>query len=242
MEFLQIAAIVFTAILVHTLAGFGAALVAMPLLIGFLDPIAAASLVSLIGLTIQSILLRRYWRQLRPRALWRLMLATLIGIPLGVEVVVRLDTTLVLGGLGLFLIAYALYTLIGPRLPAIAHPRWSYMFGFASGLLGGAYNMAGPPYVIYGMCREWTPDQFRINLQMLFMVSGTFVGINHLVRGHYDAQVLQGYLIALPMIVLGALVGMWLDRFVNQQVFRRILLVMLLIIGVQLILASITTR
>lgn len=54
------------------------------------------------------------------------------------------------------------------------------------------------------------------------------------------ASVWSNYLFALPAIVLGIFVGLKIDRRINPIVFRKIVLVLLIVMGLRLILGSIT--
>jgi len=47
---------------------------------------------------------------------------------------------------------------------------------------------------------------------------------------------LQNYLIALPMILLATMTGFFLDRYINEQAFKRIVLIVLLVIGVKMLI------
>jgi uncharacterized protein len=233
---LVIAVIVYFAIFTQAISGFGLALISMPLLVEILDPVSAATVVALMALTTQVVMLAKYRRELRFGALWRLMLGSVAGIPLGVLALAYLDEKLILTVLGVILIVYALYSLISPRLPVITNLSWGYGFGFFSGILGGAYNTGGPPFVIYGMCQCWEPTEFKANLQGLLMVNSSMVVVAHLFAGHYTPLVLQNYAVAFPMILLGAGTGFWLDKYINEALFHKIVLVLLLVIGLRMLL------
>jgi hypothetical protein len=234
-DLIVIALIVFFAILTQAITGFGLALVAMPLLVQVITPLEAASLVALMAVTTQLIMLARYHRALKIGGLWRLMAGSLIGIPIGVVALSRLDGHIILTILGVILVSYALYSLFALPLPVIKNANWGFGFGFVSGLLGGAYNTGGPPYAIYGTSQRWEIHIFKANMQALLMVNSISVVIAHVIAGHYTEPVLRNYAAALPVILAGALAGFWLDRYVNEQLFRRIVLVLLLIIGVRLL-------
>lgn len=231
-----VAAITLFAAFVQAVTGSGLALIAMPFLVQALDPVAAAALVALMALTTQLIMTTRYRRAIRIGALWRLALGSVAGIPIGVLALSRLDERVILTLLGVLLVAYALYGLFNFRLPRIEGTGWQYVFGFVSGLLHGAYNTGGPPYVIYGMCACWEPQTFKGNLQGLLMVNSISVIAAHIVAGHYTRLVFENYLVAAPMIVLGALIGFWLDRYLNPGLFRRLVLALLLVIGARMVL------
>lgn len=239
MNALPVAIVTFFAVFSQAVTGSGLALIAMPILVGILDPISAAALVAIMAFTTQLVMMTRYRRAMRIGSLWRLMIGSLIGIPLGVLALSTLDERFILTILGVLLIAYALYGLFDFRLPSIqSDSPLAYGFGVVSGLLHGAYNTGGPPFVIFGMCCSWEPETFKGNLQALLMVNSVSVILVHATAGHYNAQVFQNYLYALPMVALGALAGFWLDRFINAALFRKLVLILLLLIGVKMILPS----
>ncbi|MCS7071537.1 MAG: sulfite exporter TauE/SafE family protein [Anaerolinea sp.] len=236
MDILLLAAVIFAAALVQAISGSGIALVAMPLLIGMMPPVEAGTLVSLMAITVQVIMLTRYFRALTLRGLWRLIVGALIGIPIGIYALSRLDEQIILTALGILLVVYSLYSLVAPQIPAIRGQGWGFIFGLISGLLHGAYNTGGPPYVIYGVGQRWPLAQFKSNLQALLMVNSSSVVIAHLLAGHITASVLNNYAIAVPVIIMGALTGFFLDRYINEELFRRIVLIVLLLIGINMLI------
>ena len=129
---------------IYGVTGFGSALVAMPLLTPLLGLGIASPLFALVSLTGESIMLFRYRRQLNIHAVWRLILASLIAIPIGIAIAGSLDDKWVLFLLGVLVSGYACYSLFSPALPQVKNPNWSYGFGFVGGLLSGAYNTGGP--------------------------------------------------------------------------------------------------
>ncbi len=137
--------------------------------------------------------------------------------------------------LGIVVTAYALYALTQLRLPEIQHPNWAYGFGLVGGILSGAYNTSGPPIVIYGSCRRWTPAEFKSNLQGYFMVNSVMVIFTHTLAHHYTSFVVESYLIALPGIAIGLILGISLDKYVNPILFRKIVLGLLIVVGLSLI-------
>ncbi len=216
--------------------GFGVALISVPLLIRLLDPPTAATLVAMFSLPLQIIIMWRYRHALQVRPFWRVIVGVTVGIPIGVTLLTQLDRGLILGALGVFLIGYALYSLFRLRLPELQRPAWGFGFGFASGILGGAYNTSGPPLVIYGTALHWTSEQFKANLQALLLINSLLVIVAHGFAGHITPLVWQNLAVALPTVAVGSASGFWLSRYVNEAAFYQLVLVMLLLIGVSLLL------
>ncbi len=198
---------VFLGIFVQSVAGFGLALVMMPILSTVMGVNAAAPLVAIIATVAEFTILIRYREALNLRAIWRLSLAAVLGVPLGVWLVRWLDANITLTALGCVVIGYALYGLLRLRLPELKQPGWAYFFGFAAGLLSGAYNTSGPAYVIYGNCRRWEPAEFKGNLQGAFLVSGLTSIASHWLAGNFTGQIGQYFLLSLPMMGLALWLG-----------------------------------
>ncbi len=228
--------IVFAAIFTQTVTGFGLALVSMPLLALVLPIQVAAPLVALFGLVAELLLLLRYRTALNVRAVAVLIGASVVGIPVGVYVLGEMDEGVVTAVLGVIVAAYALYALLGLRLPALSGRWWALLFGFVAGILGGAYNTSGPPVIIYGSCRRWPPLEFKSNLQGFFLVISLVVVVTHFFSGNITAVVWYNFFIAVPALLLALFAGFSLDTYIDAQRFRRIVLLFLVLLGFSLIL------
>lgn len=233
---LLIALVFFFAVFTHSVAGFGLALVAMAFLAGCSDLRVIVPMVALVGFTIELFILLRNRHGVNLGAVLRLWLASAMAAPLGVLLLNYADSTLMLHLLGLLLVGYAVYALLNLHLPPLTHPRWALGFGFASGLLSGMYNVGGPPLVIYGTCRQWSPLEFRGNIQGVFLLNSVIVLASHLLSRNVTPIVVQTYLAALPGVALGLVAGFALDRTIDAQVFRRIVYVLLVVLGGRLLL------
>ena len=227
--------VIFLAVFVQSLSGFGLALVSMALLPGIVGIQVAAPLVALVGIPLEFMLLLKYRSALNFVAVWPLIIASLFGIPLGIYVLKRVDEEIVLTILGIVITGFALYSLLEIKLPQMNHPTWAYGSGFFAGLLGGAYNTAGPPVIIYGNCRGWLPAEFKGNLQSFFLVGTLFVAAAHALSGNLTEVVLIDFLWVLPPIGLGFVAGTSLDRYINPAIFRKVVLVLLVLMGLRLI-------
>ena len=235
--YLLVAVIVFFAVLTQTVTGFGIALVSMSLLVQLLGIHVAAPLVAMVAAVLEFTLLVRHRDAINWRAVWRLSLASVIGIPLGIIALRYVSDKIVLTVLGLVVVAYAVYALITPRLRKIENPNWAFGFGFVAGLLSGAYNTGGPPAVLYGNSQGWSPSEFKSNLQGLFLLNDVVVITGHALSRHITSDVWINFGVALPAIALGLISGFALERLINPAVFRKIVLLLLIVAGLRLILA-----
>ena len=225
-------AVLFTANLVKAVVGFGEALIAMPLLSLMLGIRTATPLVGLAAMTMTLLIVGRGWRHVDLTATWRLVLSSAIGLPVGVFLLRTAPERLITGALGLLLIGFGLYSLLRPRLTELKSRHWAYAFGFAGGILGGAYNANGPAIVIYGTLRRWSPERFRVTLQGVFFPTGVLILSGHALGGLWTPRVFQLYALSLPALLLAFWIGAHLHRRIPPARFEKVVHVCLVALGV----------
>jgi uncharacterized membrane protein YfcA len=216
--------------------GFGDAVVAMPLLalVG-VGLELAVPVVGLGGLTIALLTVRRDMDVDRT-VLWRLLLATLVGLPVGVLLVTRAPERLLTGTLGALLAVYGVVMLARGRVARQLGAGWAVPFGLAAGGLGGAFNLNGVPVAVFGTLRGWDPARFRGTLQAYFGISSLLVAVGHGLGGLWSWQVAGAYGVAVPGIVLGVMLGRRLQRHASPQVFLRLVFAVIACLGLLLLL------
>jgi uncharacterized membrane protein YfcA len=234
-EWLFVFVIVLLAVLTQSVAGFGLALVSMPILTAVVGLRTAAPLVALFALVAELLLLIAFRRALNVRVVWQLTAASVVGIPLGIVALRQLSEELLLTVLGVVLATYALYGLAGLRLPAAGQPAWAYAAGFVAGAFGGAYNTSGPPVILYGHARRWPPAEFKGNLQGFFLVNSIIVVAVHLAAGNVTAEVWRLATAAVPAVLGGVALGLRVGPTLAPAAFGRLVLGLLLVLGLWLI-------
>ncbi|MEM6713535.1 MAG: sulfite exporter TauE/SafE family protein [Cyanobacteria bacterium P01_D01_bin.6] len=230
-ESLLTAFILFGATLISATFGFGSAPFAMPLLTLLLGLDTATPLFGLVGPTISGIILARNWQLVEVTSAWRLVIATLAGIPIGVWLVTQVPNVIVIHLLGLFLIGFGMYRLANLHLLKLESARWAALFGFVAGILGGAYNANGPPVVIYGEMRHWSPTEFRATLQSYFLPTGLAILASHALAGLWHKQIFQLYGVSLPGILVAIAIGSWINHRLPTEQFQSFLSVLLIGLG-----------
>ncbi len=237
MTALWIVAIVFFAAVLQSLTGFGFALVVMPLVTLVIDLQIAAPLIALAGLTAYTVNLVRFRGAVNMGEVARLGVASALGIPIGIWALASVDELVLSRVMGTILIAYAAYAFLRPATAYRPAQWWAYPAGFLAGCLGGAYNTPGPPVIVYGSLRQWPKNEYRAILQTLFFINGILIVGTHLLAGHMTPPVWALYAWAAPALLLGLWTGACLDRHVDQERFRTMVLAMILVLGVSLLLA-----
>lgn len=234
MRLLFVGLIIFLAVFTQSVSGFGSALVAMALLPAVIGIQLATPLVAVVAIVLEVVLIVRFRQALEVRSIWRVVLAALIGTPVGVYFLSKVDERISLTVLGVVITGYAIYALLGLKMPRLEKSFWAYLAGLIGGLLGGAYNTSGPPVIIYADCRRWPPDVFKSNLQGYFIVSSLAVLVSHVLNGNLTPQVWNLFWWATPFILVGLIAGLSLDRWLNPVTFRYVILALLVVMGIRL--------
>jgi len=235
MELALVVAILCLATLFHGTLGFGTGLVAMPMLALLIGVEEATALVAFVIVGTTLLLLRRNWRRLEPRATVQLIVSSVLGVPVGILLLTQAPAELIQRGLGVLLIAYAIYALVGPPLFEARHDGWAYGLGFVSGVLGGAYNTNSPPVVVFGTLRRWPPDVFRATLQAYFVPLAIVVWIGHGVSGLWTRDVATAYALYFPFGLVALWLGHRLAGHIPAAAFQRVLYIAVIALGALLL-------
>ena len=212
---LQILVVVFFATLIRSTFGFGEGLIAVPLLALRIPVAVAAPVVVLLSITIAAVVVMQDWRKIHVRSTGWLLAPTLVGTPLGIVLLTSIHQHLVKAALATVLLLFSGYFLLGKKPPELHSDNraWLLGCGFFAGVLGGAYGMNGPPLVIYGAMRRWSPQHFRATLQGYFLPASIVAMAGYWFSGLWVPAVTRYYLIAL----CAALPAIFLGRIINHR-------------------------
>ena len=221
------------------LSGFGSALVAMPLLVMFIDIKKAIPLCILNGLIITFFLtlqLRNHidWRKIMP-----LFIGCLPGIYVGVTFLKKANSHIIEILLGVILVVYALYSLIFRPKPRRISSSWSYLAGFASGAIGGAFSAGGPPTIIYTSLTDWSKDDIKATLTGFFFITGLIIAVAHAISGLTSIVVLRYFSASILFVLLGVYAGSLCYNRTNKEAYIRIILGLLVIMGIMMIVSAV---
>jgi len=227
--------IVFLATLIRSAFGFGEALVAVPLLALMIPVDVAAPVAVLVSITVALIVVVQDWRHIHIRSAGALVLPTLLGIPLGLILLKAVAEPVVKAILAVVIIGFSANSLFRGSRRELKNDRFAWLFGFGAGVLGGAYGMNGPPLVIYGSLRKWSPQHFRATLQGYFLPASLVGMWGYRVAGLWTPAVTRFYVLSLPAILVATLAGRALNRRMAAHQFLLYVHAGLIVIGVILL-------
>lgn len=235
------------ALLVTLFASFvkGAVGFALPMLMisglaSFLDPeLALAMLILPAFLTNATQALRQglgaAWETLKVH--WRYALVVLICIALSAQLVTVMPQEVILIFLGVVVTGAAILLLAGLRLRAGRRGRRIVEFFLAlwAGIVGGIAGVWGPQTVMYLTLLE-TPKVEAVRAQgVIYGLGAVMLTLAHIRSGILNAETLPAGLAMLPACLLGMWVGFKVQDRMDQVLFRRATLIVLILAGLNLI-------
>lgn len=235
----QILAVIFFATFIRSVFGFGEALIAVPLLALLIPVEEAVPLATLISITVALIVVIQDWNKVHLRSALALVLATMFGIPLGLLLLTTVDEGIVKAILAVCIIGFASYCLGVRGTVELKNDKLAWLFGFVAGILGGAYGMNGPPLVIYGSLRRWSPQNFRATLQGYFLPASLVGLFGYWLSGLWVRDVSWNYLVSLPVTLAAIILGRWIHRRIRSESFITFVHLGLILIGGLLLIQAI---
>jgi uncharacterized protein len=237
-----IGAAVLAAYVVRGMSGFGAGLVAAPMLAFVLPVHVVVPLSGLLVFVLFIFLTIRDRRDVIWRELKLLAVPTVAGVVAGLFLFRSLDNRLLLILLGSFLMLYAVYMLAVHAfgLPQFrCSERWAFPLGFSGSFLDTLFGGGGGALVvIYLHARGIGRMEFRATVAMLWFIEMIARIGGYAVAGFYTRDVLLLVAALIPVMALGTFIGEKLGNRISVETFSRILAVLLFASGLSLLLKS----
>lgn len=225
---------------VRSAAGFGAVLIALPML-AFVMPVSMAVSVTTALTAITSVhQVGRHWRHVAWPHFAIMAFYSTIGIGIGLYVINLLDELALRRGLGVFLILYAFYALAtagaSPVLPAGWRRALAAGTGVVGGLLGTLFGAGvGPIYVVYFNTLRMEREIFRVTMSTVVLLGGAARIAGYARLGLYERSSLVLIAVGLPLVVLGSWLGDRVIRKLDPRKFGWLVGGLILLSGIALL-------
>lgn len=226
---------------VQGLSGFAYGLVSMSFWVWTLEPRLAAALAVFGSLTGQIIAAVSVRRGFDIKILLPFVLGGLLGIPLGVALLPRMDMDWFRLVLGCLLVLWCPAMLMARQLPrvTVGGRLADGLVGLSGGVMGGLGGFTGALPTLWCTLRGYEKDAQRavvqnFNLSMLLATMGSYLAAGMVTR---DMLPMFG-LVALAMLV-PTLLGARLYIGISEAAFRKIVLGLLTASGVAMLVSAV---
>ena len=197
----------------------------------------AAPLSVLVSITVAGIIIIQDRKKIHVKSAGWLFISTLYGIPLGVWLLTSLNEEIVKVILGVIIILFSIYSLANKSEAVLKKDKMNWLLGcgFVAGVLGGAYGLNGPPLVVYGSLRRWSPQHFRATLQGYFLPASIAGMIGFYISGLWTSEVDYYFFISLIAVIPAIFLGRILNHQLSAAGFLKWVYSGLLLIGIFLL-------
>ncbi len=231
---------------VQGLSGFGFSMVAMSIWVWGLSPPLAAVMGVFGSLTGQLVAAFSVRRSLSPAALAPFVAGGLLGIPLGVWLLPRLDVHAFKLVLGALLVVACPAMLLSARLPAVRlpGPRSTRLAdgvaGAAGGVMGGLGGFTGVVPTLWCTLRGFDKDGQRTVIQNFNLATLTVTMAAYVASGAVTRPMWPLLPLVAAAVVLPAWLGTRSYRGLSQTGFRRVVLWLLTAAGAAMLVSALS--
>lgn len=218
--------------LVQGMTGFGAGLVALPLLCLFMDIRLAVPLCLLNGLVITTTMAIELRQHLDHRKILPLLLGSIPGVLVGAAVLKLADPALIRHLLAVLLIGYSGFNLMFAPRPINPPTIWGFIAGFCTGAINAALSAGGPPAIIFATLTDWKKDEIKATLTGLFVVNGYMTLAVYLFARMLNRETVANFSGTVLFVLAGTLVGSRISGRINRRAYLRLVYILLIGLGV----------
>lgn len=221
--------------LIQGLTGFGAGLVAIPLLCLIMDIKEAVPLSILSGLAITTAMAWNLRQHMDRHKILPMLIGSLPGIVAGTLLLKVADPVVINRMLGLLLISISAINLTFKPRPINPSIVWGYIAGFFSGAITASVGAGGPPVIIYTTLTDWKKDVIKATLTGFFVLNGYITAAVHAGTGVITGNTLRMFIVTVAFVLLGTYVGTTISDRINRRTYLRIVYLLLMVLGVMML-------
>lgn len=226
-ELIVVGAAVFVAAFIQIVAGFGFALLAVPLMTLAIEPKVAVVVSTLTGVFVTSFLAYKDRADADKVLVRRMTIGAYVGMPLGLLVFVSVDDNVLRFLLGIAVLVAVVLLAMRVSLHHVG-PHLDYGAGFISGVLATSLSTNGPPLVFALQARQLSAPRFRATISTVFAFTNIGGLALFIASGEVTRDGLVAAAVTIPAMLAGQLLGFPLRKYVHGERFRWLVLLLLI--------------
>jgi uncharacterized membrane protein YfcA len=168
---------------------------------------------------------------------WPMALVMLLAVPIGTFSLIRMSAGTISVLLGLAVTAFALVSIFNPtfRIRQRLERPASLLAGAGGGYFGGMALIGGPPVIMLMVGLHLKKEEFIGAIGLVYMCMLIPAGFSLVGMGVLRAEHIVPGLVSLIPVGAALLAGQWVRGRIDQGRFRKVLLVSMALMGLNLI-------
>ncbi|NMO98177.1 sulfite exporter TauE/SafE family protein [Paenibacillus lemnae] len=232
---------VFAAGFIQGLTSFGFALIAMPFLAKVIPLQQIVPIVVILSLFTNIIVIINVRRHIDIKKIWILILFSLLAAPMGTYLLIYLNEPVLKILTGLLIVGFSTILLLGKSFP-IRNEKLAFVsVGILSGLLNGSISMSGPPVALFLSNQNMGKEKFRANITAYAIILNVITISTYIYSGLLTKEVMIYTSWFIPSMLLGVLCGIKAIKKLDDQLFRRLALWLIIISGLWTLVNTLTS-
>lgn len=252
-SFILIGFVQIFAFFIQGCTGFGCTVIAAPVVTGFLGPAEGVPYGTIISLPFLYYLALKSIREVAWKDLLKILILCTPGILLGNYLFYKISTDAAKIGIGAMvsviaimnIYKYIIKPLVLKKEDTIADEpdtttKKVFRYGclILGGIVHGAFNIGGPLITVYTLEAVKEKEKFRNTMTWLWVVLNTVNAYTQFSNGAWSVHMWSALAVGIPMAAIGFFFGMKFLKRINREQFLRIVYVVLLIIGGDMLIRS----
>lgn len=206
--------------LVRGFSGFGTAMIFLPVAGQWLTPFEAITAMAVMDFIGPLPNVPRALRDGHPPDVLRLGLGMVVALPLGVFILTKIAPEVFRYSVSILTGLLVVMLILGVRHSGTMSRRLMYATGAASGFLGGATGVGGPPVIMLYMASDNPPKLIRANITLYLILSGVVLICVFALFGKFVFSAFGlGLVLAVPYL-LGNILGAKMFRPEAARTYR----------------------
>ena len=243
MEYITTAAIVAFVIIVLSgftqgFVGFGYSQIVLPVVAFFYEPKLVVPILLMHSVILNMMILWDARKHINMKIVYPLILTAIPGLPVGTYLLLWADANIMKIIIGILIVLSSLMVLYGLKIKIKREKLATLPVGFTSGLLNSSTTMSGPPVILFYSNQGIPKETFRACLAAYFLSLNIITLPFHIWKGLINSKALLFSSVTLPLMMLGVFIGIKVSKKIQDELFQKIALIILIAVGVMSILSG----
>jgi len=224
--------IVLVAGFIQGLTSFGLSIVAIPFLIAIIPLQEIVPTIIVLAIITNILILISARKEIKFKKFGLLLLMGILFLPVGAYSLKYLNPDYLKLCFGILITVFSLLLILKKTFP-IKHEKIGFAItGSLSGFLNGSLSLSGPPVVLFLSNQGIDKGTFRANITLYFLILNIISIAVFLGNGLMNRLVADRILYLAPALVIGVFTGIKLSKKLKDDLFRKVVLIVLLISGI----------
>ena len=218
----------FTAAVVRGFAGFGAALIYLPVAGQILSPFEAITTHAIIDFIGPLLIARKAFRDCAPPDLIRLLVGLVIMLLVGLFILTLTAPEVFRYAVSIIALVLLCFLVCGFRYRGKVTPSLLFGTGGLSGFLHGIAGLAGPPVIFFYLASPLSPQVIRANILLYLMLANVAAFFTLAAFGRLETSAIILGLLLVVTTVIGGQIGSRLFNPAYERTYRSVAYVVIL--------------